>query len=545
VVPERNEAPFGRRVGGRSMLCLLTAGLVSAACETDGGGCLDTLGIIVTSGSLYSEVEFDAEARWAAGGNGCPDGYTWSANAPLSIVGPATGPRVRVVASEAGTGRLNVRAGAGTEFAAARDVDVFSSTGWALLTVDGLGDGVAADIVLTGPAGESAHVAGDSTVGGLDPGTWTWQINEVSGGIGHRWVAVIATGTFTILRNTTTLLPLAYRRVTAQVNFEARGVPLGTIGDFVTLTRDGGQPYTFITAGHSIAVEPGRFTWASMEVDDRGYWFVPRALTGEFTLQPDFNYAFIVDYDAQRGFLDIRANGLPPDVVIIGTLVDGGNVYTVSIPGAGYRSPAQYALDVPELADHPNAETNRLETYRAILPTRQFNLIRATELVLVVSMYIANWQATFDSGLAFTSDPFNLAPHIGLPADIALRLTVSQPPPTSGEAATSAAVDATIAILGPPPWVTVIGPLAADSTFTATGTGTVAGYPNVAVTFNGRVLANGDLEGALQLGSDTAPTGLPGGAVRLSVNGVRRAVQTQQSARPPANSPVRVARPRS
>jgi hypothetical protein len=523
-------------------VCVLAVLLVSASCE-DGGGCLDSLGIVITSGSLYSEVEFDAEARWSAGGNGCPDNYTWSANAPLSIVGPANAARVRVMASEAGTGRLNVRAGAGTEFAAARDVDVLSSTGWALVSVEGLGEGVAADIVLTGPAGESARVVGDSMVGGLDPGIWTWQTNEVTGGIGHRWIAVNGSGTFTVLRNTPTLLPLAYRRITAQVNFEARNVPLGTIGDFVTLTRDGGQPYTFIVPGHSIAVEAGRFTWVAGEVDDRGYWFVPRQRTGEFTLQPDFNYPFVVDYDAQRGFLDLRANGLPSGVVIDGTLVDGGNVYTVSIPGAGYRSPAEYALDVPELTDYANTETNRFETFRAALPTRQFHLLRGVEVVLVVDMYLANWHATFDSGIVYTADPFNLAPLIGLPASMPLRITVTQPPPTSGGAAGNAAVNETIGIVGPPPWVTVTGPLAADSTFTAAATGTVAGYPNVAVTFTGRVRADGNLEGTMQLGSDTAPTGLPGGAVRLTVTGVRRSVEAEpQAARPAANTAVRSSR---
>jgi hypothetical protein len=89
----------------------------------------------------------------------------------------------------------------------------------------------------------------------------------------------------------------------------------------------------------------------------------------------------------------------------------------------------------------------------------------------------------------------------------------------------------------------VTGPLAADSTFTAAATGTVAGYPNVAVTFTGRVRADGNLEGTMQLGSDTAPTGLPGGAVRLTVTGVRRSVEAEpQAARPAANTAVRSSR---
>ncbi|MEP6832641.1 MAG: hypothetical protein ABJB74_04565, partial [Gemmatimonas sp.] len=75
----------------------------------------------------------------------------------------------------------------------------------------------------------------------------------------------------------------------------------------------------------------------------------------------------------------------------------------------------------------------------------------------------------------------------------------------------------TITITGDAPWVTVTGTLNANGNFAATGAGTVAGYPNVPVTFIGNVTANGVLTGTLQLGQNAAPTGLPGGAVTYTV----------------------------
>lgn len=60
---------------------------------------------------------------------------------------------------------------------------------------------------------------------------------------------------------------------------------------------------------------------------------------------------------------------------------------------------------------------------------------------------------------------------------------------------------------GPAPWVTVSGELNRDGTFSAAGTGTVAGFPNIRVTFNGTISLQ-HLEGDYTMGADG---GLPGG----------------------------------
>lgn len=66
-----------------------------------------------------------------------------------------------------------------------------------------------------------------------------------------------------------------------------------------------------------------------------------------------------------------------------------------------------------------------------------------------------------------------------------------------------------ISIRGPDPWVEVNGTLADDGSFTATGTGTVAGFPNIAVTFEGTLTSDG-LAGDYTMGAEGGlPTGQP------------------------------------
>jgi hypothetical protein len=93
---------------------------------------------------------------------------------------------------------------------------------------------------------------------------------------------------------------------------------------------------------------------------------------------------------------------------------------------------------------------------------------------------------------------------------------VQAPPAASG-----AKVPRPIVITGPPEWITLTGSLEDDGTFTASGSGVAAGYPNVPVTFTGAITTAGVLNAELVLGSDTPPTGLPGGSITYTVTGMR------------------------
>jgi hypothetical protein len=67
--------------------------------------------------------------------------------------------------------------------------------------------------------------------------------------------------------------------------------------------------------------------------------------------------------------------------------------------------------------------------------------------------------------------------------------------------------EGSIRIKGPFPWVTVSGELSQDGSIDASGKGTVAGYSNIKVTFQGSV-SNGHLQGSYTMGVNG---GLPGG----------------------------------
>ena len=57
-----------------------------------------------------------------------------------------------------------------------------------------------------------------------------------------------------------------------------------------------------------------------------------------------------------------------------------------------------------------------------------------------------------------------------------------------------------IQVSGPSPWITVIGPLKHDGSFSLTGTGNVAGFSNVAASFVGSVDSTGNVTGQYSIG---------------------------------------------
>ncbi|MCC6272744.1 MAG: hypothetical protein IT572_04705 [Deltaproteobacteria bacterium] len=97
----------------------------------------------------------------------------------------------------------------------------------------------------------------------------------------------------------------------------------------------------------------------------------------------------------------------------------------------------------------------------------------------------------FEISVSVVSDPGGHAPFIG-----------EFPPILEVNIAGNA-----IGMFGDPPWVTVEGTIEADGGFTCSGSGMVAGFPDVQVDFVGQA-APGALNGTLTFGADGA---LPGG----------------------------------
>jgi hypothetical protein len=82
-----------------------------------------------------------------------------------------------------------------------------------------------------------------------------------------------------------------------------------------------------------------------------------------------------------------------------------------------------------------------------------------------------------------TFDPSGDAPYIGLPSGFNTNVRIGS-----------------ITVTGSPPWVNVTGVLNPDGSFKATGSGTVAGYHNVKVEFDGTITAKDGLVGDYLIG---------------------------------------------
>jgi hypothetical protein len=102
--------------------------------------------------------------------------------------------------------------------------------------------------------------------------------------------------------------------------------------------------------------------------------------------------------------------------------------------------------------------------------------------------------------IAVIADPSGHSPYIDMPSTIELEVS-----------------GGSINITGPAPWVAVSGEIASDGSFTATGVGTVAGYPGISVSMQGSFTGTGELDAKYSMGING---GLPGGqSITYSLSG--------------------------
>ena len=91
---------------------------------------------------------------------------------------------------------------------------------------------------------------------------------------------------------------------------------------------------------------------------------------------------------------------------------------------------------------------------------------------------------TYPVTITITLDLSGHDPFIGMPSSMDLEVFQSD-----------------ITVTGPSPWVEVTGALQSDGSFSATGRGTVAGFPNIVVTFEGTLTSAG-LSGEYTMGAE-------------------------------------------
>jgi len=493
---------------------LLLSAAILLGCADQGPECTDTLSITASIAAFFATEPFDVAAVWSGSGDGCPDTFTWTAVAPLTFVGVTTGQRLSVVAPQAGQGSLNVRAGSGAAHTATREFTIGRITGDIDFEVLGLAAGVSPDIDLTGPNNFSRKVIAAGVVFDLPPGQYRWKLNKVIGGpLGHRWGPAEATqGDVDVFRNIRFKQTVRYIRETAQFDFEAVNVPAGVIGLFARITRPG-FGVEIMSSRQSVAVEIGSYQYETFPVDTTGFRFIPDVFTGTQLAGAGVDIPLPVPFSATRGFLILETPGLPAGASVAGALRTPTSAITLMLPSEGYVPTGTYSLDAGELTEWLNSTAQQIEHYVPIPSTSTVEIPGGRASRISTLMHLADWRASFSANITVLSDPGQNAGSIAFAPTISMGAVVAATAPPNSVR--------TIAVTASAPWVTVAGSILADSTFVARGTGVVASFPNVPVTFAGRLLASGGLSGTLQMGSDTVPKGIPSGPVRYAVSAAR------------------------
>lgn len=132
-------------------------------------------------------------------------------------------------------------------------------------------------------------------------------------------------------------------------------------------------------------------------------------------------------------------------------------------------------------------------------------------------------EAEISIALQILYDPAGHNPFIGMPASLRIRMR-----------------QGSISFEGPHPWVGVSGEVDQEGNFQAAGVGTVAGFPNIRVTFSGTITPE-SLSGEYTMGANG---GLPGGqAITYGVEGTLRPVSPGDAGEQPAEGPAAVSPP--
>jgi hypothetical protein len=517
--------------------------------------CLSRLGITVEQGDFFVGDDFTATAEWTPASELCPADFSWSVSRNLQLVGGTTGAQVTYRGLEHGFGTVSLTAGAG-EYASAQSVEVLRTTGDLEFVFTGLDDGAEPDIHVTGPGGFEQDVDRAELLRDVAPGEYTWTVNPVTGtNIGHEYAGASATGSATVQRAVTATATIQYERQTAQVDFDAIGVPdpSPADGEAVILLDNaaadayideiqggkGGKysiygklvsathTYLILTPHGSFAVIPDIYDWI-LFTRKGGYGFTPSIATGTLVATLASTYLLAVQWTATLGILEATLEGIPAGIPVTTQLTFGSTISSPVLPFTLSRLPGNYLLEILALT-YLNTARNRTETWEPVQRNHSLALVAGQTLVLAIVMFLVFWIATFLSNVSVLSDPFGHALFIGFLAAILLTVRVDRVPDTTGppgQDGVASAVTETITITAPSPWVTVTGPLQGDGTFVATGTGTVAGFPNVPVAFTGALNADGTISGTLQMGSDTAPTGLPNGSITYTIEGMPTSLGT-------------------
>ncbi len=200
------------------------------------------------------------------------------------------------------------------------------ASGSLALTLNGLPEGVAADIVLSGPGGYAHRVLASGTITGLTPGRYGIAVGPVSAG-GETWGVVGNALAVDINASVTPIaLTLQYQSLRTVIDMQVSGLPSGTNAS-LSLVGPSGQHYAIITSQTIPSVSPGRWRLTANPVSTALGKFMPDPASSEGVVQPGDTLHFGVRYAINTGAIALVVSGLPSGVsgAVIGTGPGGFN----------------------------------------------------------------------------------------------------------------------------------------------------------------------------------------------------------------------------
>lgn len=183
-----------------------------------------------------------------------------------------------------------------------------------------------------------------------------------------------------------------------------------------------------------------------------------------------------------------------------------GTTATITISGAKPNSPVTLELDPGTVTGTTDANGDFSTRQTFYGPVGKVSNIKATigsgaddQTATGTFEITGDLEQAFNALIQVISDLGGHAAFINMLEELALQV-----------------LSGSVVVEGPAPWVAVSGDINPDGSFVATGRGTVAGYQNIAVSFEGTVSMN-HLQGEYSMGVEG---GLPGGrAITYSVSG--------------------------
>lgn len=444
---------------------------------------------------------FEAEGYWdGANVADCPTNFNWGLTGNAVQLHSTTGPFVTGTALEPGTSRLTASV---AEFSSFYDFEVVPTR--FTIGFQGLPQGSPlGSLTLTGPGNSTYLIDGPTTITDASMGSYTGFLNEVTFNQ-HRYRGPSQGLSFELGRDTDFQLIAAYNRYTAQVDFSANGVPSGFTGSFGSFDNDG-QTFPITSSQQTFVFEPGPLAGVYVPVDPGGFDFQPPFANFTTTLLEGEDRTLNLSYTALRGRADFFAPGLASGAFSSGTISGAGGPSMVDVPGSNFFEPGNFGLTVSQVINYANLDAVRLENFVPVNPFANFSITagqvadvstpfeRSSYTYRETVQYSIRLDSHGHHGFVFAARPTWVDLHVD----------------ESGGGATFP-----VSITGPTGWVPLFGSLTAGTgVFSASGTGTVAGFSNVPVTLDGMLFQDGSIDAVYQLGSDVPPTGLPNGSIQ-------------------------------